>query len=74
VNGEPGQPSQFSFSDGSFTDHGVPEPPDPSFHRVLPGTEYQFAIDYSHLSADPSAAKGAGGYAYVPGVPVAIWK
>jgi uncharacterized protein YecT (DUF1311 family) len=67
-------PSQFYFSDGSFTDHGVVEPPDPSFHRVLPGTEYQFAIDYSHLSADPSAAKGAGGYAYVPGVPVAIWK
>jgi uncharacterized protein YecT (DUF1311 family) len=67
-------PSQFSFSDGSFTDHGVPEPPDPSFHRVLPGTGYQFAIDYSHLSSDPSAAKGTGGYVYVPGVPVAIWK
>ena len=67
-------PSQFSFSDGSFTDHGVVEPPDPSFHRVLPGTEYQFAIDYSHLSADPNAAKGAGGYVYVPGVPAAIWR
>jgi uncharacterized protein YecT (DUF1311 family) len=67
-------PAQFYFSDGSFTDHGVVEPPDPSFHRVLPGTEYQFAIDYSHLSSDPSAAKGAGGYEYVPGAPVAIWK
>jgi uncharacterized protein YecT (DUF1311 family) len=67
-------PSQFYFSDGSFTDHGVVEPPDPSFHRVLPGTEYQFAIDYSHLSADPNAAKGTGGYEYVPGAPVAIWK
>ena len=67
-------PSQFSFSDGSFTDHGVVQPPDPSFHRVLPGTEYQFAIDYSHLSSDRNAAEGTGGYVYVPGVPVAIWK
>jgi len=67
-------PSQFYFSDGSFTDHGVVQPPDPSFHRVPPGTEYQFAIDYSHLSADPNAAKGTGGYVYVPGVPVAIWQ
>ncbi len=67
-------PSQFYFSDGSFTDHGVVQPPDPSFHRVPPGTEYQFAVDYSHLSADPGAAKGTGGYVYVPGVPVAIWQ
>lgn len=66
-------PSQFYFSDGSFVDHGVVQPPNPSFHRVPPGTEYQFAIDYSHLSADPNAAKGTGGYVYVPGVPVAIW-
>jgi uncharacterized protein YecT (DUF1311 family) len=67
-------PSQFYFSDGSFIDHGVVQPPDPSFHRVPPGTEYQFAVDYSHLSADPNAAQGTGGYAYVPGAPVAIWK
>jgi uncharacterized protein YecT (DUF1311 family) len=67
-------PAQFYFSDGSFTDHGVAEPPDPSFHRVLPGTEYQFAIDYSHLSSDPGAAQGTGGYVYVPGAPVAIWR
>jgi uncharacterized protein YecT (DUF1311 family) len=67
-------PSQFYFSDGSFTDHGVVQPPNPSFHRVAPGTEYQFAIDYSHLSADPNSAQGTGGYVYVPGVPVAIWR
>ena len=67
-------PSQFYFSDGSFIDHGVVQPPNPSFHRVPPGTEYQFAIDYSHLSADPNAAKGMGGYVYVPGAPVAIWQ
>jgi uncharacterized protein YecT (DUF1311 family) len=66
-------PAQFYFRDGRFTDHGVAEPPDPSFHRVLPGTEYQFAIDYSRLSSDPDAAKGTGGYEYVPGIPAAIW-
>jgi hypothetical protein len=67
-------PGQFYFNDGSFTDHGVVQPPDPGFHRVASGAEYQFAVDYSHLSADPSAAKGSGGYVYVPGAPVAIWK
>jgi hypothetical protein len=41
---------------------------------VATGAEYQFAIDYSHLSADPSAAKGAGGYVYAPVAPVAIWR
>jgi hypothetical protein len=34
----------------------------------------QFNIDYTHLSADPNVGKGAGGYVYVPGVPVAIWQ
>jgi uncharacterized protein YecT (DUF1311 family) len=67
-------PGQFYFSDGSFIDRGVVQPPNPSFHRVPPGTEYQFAIDYSHLSADPNASKGTGGYVYVPGAPVAIWQ
>jgi uncharacterized protein YecT (DUF1311 family) len=67
-------PSQFYFSDGSFTDHGVVQPPNPTYHRVAPGAEYQFEIDYSHLSADPNAAKGMGGYVYVPGTPVAIWQ
>jgi uncharacterized protein YecT (DUF1311 family) len=67
-------PSQFYFSDGSFTDHGVIQPPNPAFLRVAPETEYQFEIDYSHLSADPNASKGTGGYVYVPGTPVAIWQ
>jgi hypothetical protein len=67
-------PSQFYFSDGSFVDHGVIQPPSPSFHRVAPETEYQFEIDYTHLSADPNASKGNGGYVYVPGTPVAIWQ
>jgi uncharacterized protein YecT (DUF1311 family) len=67
-------PSQFYYSDGSFTDKGVVQPPNPAFHRVATGVQYQFDIDYSHLSSDPNASKGAGGYVYAPGTPVAIWK
>lgn len=67
-------PRLFYFQDGSFTDHGVVEPPDPAGHRVPPGAEYQFDIDYTRLSADPDAARGTGGYVYVPGTPVAIWR
>ncbi len=50
------------------------QPPNPAWHRVAPRAEYQFEIDYSHLSADPNAAQGTGGYVYVPGTPVVIWK
>ncbi len=62
-------PSQFYFSDGSFTDPGVIQPPSPAYHRVGTGQQYQFLIDYSHLSAAP-----AGGFVYAPGTPVAIWQ
>jgi len=34
--------------------------------------EYQFDIDYSHLSAD--RGHGKGGWVYAPGTPVAIWR
>jgi uncharacterized protein YecT (DUF1311 family) len=67
-------PAQFYFQDGSYLNHGVAEPPSPAGHRVAPGAEYQFDIDYQHLSADPNATKGMGGYLYVPGVPVAAWQ
>ena len=67
-------PRQFYFSDGSFTDPGVVQAASASSHRVATGVQYQFAIDYSHISADPNSAKGAGGYVYAPGTPVAIWK
>jgi hypothetical protein len=40
---------------------------------VAPGTEYQFSIDYSRLSADPNAGKG-GGWVYAPGTPAAVWR
>jgi hypothetical protein len=63
---------QFYFSDGSFTDYGIVQEPDPAYHRVATGVEYQFSIDYSHLSAAP--AGGDEGYVYVPGTPVAIWQ
>jgi len=67
-------PKQFYFQDGAFTDPGIIEPPNPADHRVTTGVMYQFGIDYSRLSHDPNAAKGAGGYLYVPGTPVAVWR
>ncbi len=67
-------PGQFSYRDGSFTVPGTVQPPNPSGHRVLTGTEYQYNIDYSHLSADPNSTKGQGGWVYVPVTPVAIWR
>jgi uncharacterized protein YecT (DUF1311 family) len=60
-------PAQFSYEDGSFTDAGIVQPPDPRGHRVAPGAVYQFSIDYSTISHDPHAAQGTGGYAYAPG-------
>lgn len=66
-------PAQFSYRDGTFTDTGAVQGPDPAGHRVAPGTEYQFSIDYSRLSADPHAGKG-GGWVYAQGTPVAVWR
>jgi uncharacterized protein YecT (DUF1311 family) len=66
-------PSQFYFSDGPFTDPGVIQPPSPAYHRVGTGQEYQFLIDYSHLSAAPTGNPAAG-FVYAPGTPVAIWQ
>jgi len=65
---------QFFFQDGSFTDPGIVEPPDPAYHRSATGQEYQFSIDYSALSKDPGANSGAAGYLYAPGTPVAVWR
>jgi uncharacterized protein YecT (DUF1311 family) len=67
-------PKQFYFKDGSFTDAGLVEPPNPDYHRVATGKEYQFSVDYSTLSHDPNANKSAAGYLYAPGTPVAIWQ
>ena len=66
-------PGQFTFQDGSFTDPGIIQGPDPTYHQVPTGVMYQFGIDYSKLSQDPNATKGTGGYVYAPGTPVAIW-
>jgi uncharacterized protein YecT (DUF1311 family) len=66
-------PKQFYFQDGSFTDAGIVEPPNPAFHRVPTGKEFQFSIDYSTLSKDPNANKSGAGYLYAPGTPVAVW-
>ena len=67
-------PKQFYFQDASFIDAGIVEPPDPTYHRVPAGQEYQFSIDYSTLSKDPNANKSAAGYFYAPGTPVAVWR
>jgi uncharacterized protein YecT (DUF1311 family) len=67
-------PKQFYYQDGSFTDAGIIQGPDPTYHKVATGVMYQFGIDYSTLSRDPNAAQGSGGYVYVPGTPVAIWQ
>ncbi len=66
-------PSQFYFSDGSFTDPGVVQPPNPAGHRVGTGQQYQFEIDYTHLSAAPTG-NSAEGFVYAPGTPVASWR
>ncbi len=66
-------PKQFYYADGTFTDPGIIEPPDPTYHRVATGVMYQFGIDYSRLSHDPNGTKDTGGYVYAPGAPVALW-
>ena len=74
ANGFLVNPAQFYYLDGTFTDHGKIQPPNPSGHRVAPGAEYQFAIDYSRLSHDPGASTGGGAWVYAPGTPVALWR
>jgi uncharacterized protein YecT (DUF1311 family) len=66
-------PAQFAYSDGSFTDAGKVQPPDPRGHQVAPGSVYEFSIDYARLSADPNSGK-AGGWVYAPGAPAAVWR
>ncbi len=67
-------PAQFTYVDGSFTDTGKVQAPSPTGHRVTPGAQYQFDIDYRHLPADPNASKSTGGWVYAPGSPVAVWR
>ena len=66
-------PKQFYYADGSFTDYGTIEGPNPTYHTVPTGVEFTFDIDYSHLSQAPTGNPGAG-FAYVPGTPVAVWQ
>ncbi len=66
-------PRQFYFQDGSFTDPGVVQGADPASHKVATGVMYQFGLDYSRLSQDPGHDR-AGGYSYVPGTAVAVWR
>ena len=49
------------------------QPSSPAYHRVGTRQQYQFLIDYWHLSAAP-ADNPAEGFVYAPGAPVAIWQ
>jgi uncharacterized protein YecT (DUF1311 family) len=66
-------PAQFSYRDGSFSDQGTVQGASPAGHRVAPGAEYQFTIDYSTLQADPNTGK-EGGWVYAPGYAAAVWR
>jgi uncharacterized protein YecT (DUF1311 family) len=67
-------PAQFSYKDGSFTDAGIVQRPNPRSHFVKPGAVYEFGIDYSTISHDPHASKGSGGFVYAPGgKELAVW-
>ena len=70
ANGFVINPKQFFYMDSPFTDAGVVQGPDPAYHRVATGKEYQFSIDYSNLAKDPNSG---GAYVYAPGDPVAEW-
>jgi uncharacterized protein YecT (DUF1311 family) len=74
ANGFVVNPAQFFYSDGTFKDAGIIGQPDPSGHRVTPGTEYTFGIDYSRLGSNPKKATTTGGFVYAPGSPVAVWR
>jgi uncharacterized protein YecT (DUF1311 family) len=74
ANGFVVNPAQFVYSDGTFKDAGIIEKPDPSGHRVAPGTEYTFGIDYSTLSHDPNPTTASGGFEYAPVGPAAVWR
>ena len=54
-------------------DRTPPSPPNPAYHQVGTGQEYQFTIDYTHLSRAPGNP-ATGGFVYAPGHPVAIWR
>jgi uncharacterized protein YecT (DUF1311 family) len=66
-------PKQFYYQDGTFTDPGIVESPNPTYHRVATGKEFQFGIDYSKLRNDPSKSQTGSAYVYAPGSPVAAW-
>jgi uncharacterized protein YecT (DUF1311 family) len=66
-------PAQFAYRDGSQFIDGTPADgttgaPTAAAHRVAPGTEYRFSLDYQHLPT------GSGGWVYAPGNPVAVWR
>ncbi len=68
------EPAAFTYVDGSFVDPGVVYGR-PSGHRVAPGKEYVFSIDYSRMEDDPDAAARRGRFEYRSGTDVVgAWK
>jgi uncharacterized protein YecT (DUF1311 family) len=70
ANGFVVNPKQFFYLDSPFTDLGVIQGADPTYHRVATGKEFQFSVDYTNLAHDPNKT---GAYVYAPGHPVAEW-
>ncbi len=67
-------PAAFAYVDGSFVDPGVVNG-HPGGHRVAPGKEYVFSVDYSRIQDDPDAAARRGRFEYRSGTDVVgAWK
>ncbi|HET6911583.1 MAG TPA: lysozyme inhibitor LprI family protein [Mycobacteriales bacterium] len=56
--------SAFRFTDGQFTDPGVPQGRVPTSAR--PGHRVDLSIDYTQLAKDPNASKKSGRFDYAP--------
>jgi uncharacterized protein YecT (DUF1311 family) len=70
-------PAQFFYGDSNFKNPGIIQKPDPSGHRVAPGTEYTFSVDYTNMPPDPNDANAVVGFVYAPDAPdapAAVWR
>lgn len=73
ANGFVLNPDQFYYRNGYFIDEGATGKPDPNGHRMAPGTEYTFRIDYSNLANDPYRFLDPGQFTYAPAGEIAVW-
>ncbi len=73
ANGFVVNPDQFYYRNGYFIDDGITARPDPNGHRVAPGTESTFSIDYNNLANDPYRFLDPGQFTYAPAGEIAVW-